>query len=301
MSARHPASPPAAWPPPYTVRRSARARHARLRVQPGVGLEIVIPQGMRSLDVAAVLENHKEWVLRALARVFGPGTSAPTAGSGNADDPAVCSAEPADPSDSSLPTLLSLHGGLLHVPLRFEGTRSSALEAIPLPDFSAVLPQYPGNPTVQRPFMLPPFILPAGSQERCFALVHNLVRSYARRFLGAWLSLCSRESGLTPASYTVRLQKSRWGSCSCRGGLSLNLSLVFLPFAQCRHILLHELCHLRHMNHSDAFWKLLFQLEPDALDQDAKLRQAWRYVPAWVWRKAGTAGPGGTSGTGGAD
>ncbi|MDL2272403.1 M48 family metallopeptidase [Desulfovibrio sp. OttesenSCG-928-I05] len=286
MSDRNPSPSPEVWPPSYTVRRSAKARHARLRVQPGTGLEIVIPQGMKSLNVEAVLENHKEWVLRALARVFGPVAPASPALPGSPDGTASLVGT-GNAADLSSITMLSLHGGLLRVPLTFEGTRSASVERIPLPDFTKESPCYPARllATVSQPYTLPVFTLPGGNQERRSAFARNLVRSYARRFLGAWLSQCSRESGLIPSSYTVRLQKSRWGSCTCRGGLNLNLSLVFLPFAQCRHILLHELCHLRHMDHSDAFWKLLFQLEPDALEQDAKLRHAWRYVPAWIWEK----------------
>ena len=81
---------------------------------------------------------------------------------------------------------------------------------------------------------------------------------------------------------SVREQKSRWGSCSFKGNISLNSRLLFLPPYLVRHILLHELCHLKEMNHSKAFHNLLAQLDPDAGKNAAELKQAWNFVPGWV-------------------
>ena len=54
-----------------------------------------------------------------------------------------------------------------------------------------------------------------------------------------------------------RFMKSRWGSCSSRGSISLNTHLVKLPDALMEHVVVHELCHLRHMNHGRAFYRLM--------------------------------------------
>lgn len=56
-----------------------------------------------------------------------------------------------------------------------------------------------------------------------------------------------------------RCQKTKWGSCSSRQNISLNINIAFLPKHLQDYILLHELCHLRHMNHSKAFWSRLDQ------------------------------------------
>ena len=54
-----------------------------------------------------------------------------------------------------------------------------------------------------------------------------------------------------------RCQKTKWGSCSSQNNISLNINIAFLPEHLQDYILLHELCHIRHKNHSPAFWSLL--------------------------------------------
>ena len=64
-------------------------------------------------------------------------------------------------------------------------------------------------------------------------------------------------------SITVRDQKSRWGSCSSRGTLSFNYRLIFAPPAVLDYVVVHELCHLTHMNHSKDFWRKVASVMPE--------------------------------------
>jgi len=65
--------------------------------------------------------------------------------------------------------------------------------------------------------------------------------------------------------------------------VSLNCSLVFLRPEVVRYLFVHELAHLKHMNHSPAFWRLVQTLEPDYRRLDRELLAGWRTVPLWVF------------------
>lgn len=86
----------------------------------------------------------------------------------------------------------------------------------------------------------------------------------------------------SPARLQFRGQRSRWGSCSGRGDIQLNRALVFLPEALVRYVLIHELCHLRHHNHSRQFWESVALVDPEWRQHDRAMRQAWDYVPRWA-------------------
>ncbi|WP_371376364.1 M48 family metallopeptidase [Thalassotalea aquiviva] len=62
---------------------------------------------------------------------------------------------------------------------------------------------------------------------------------------------------LNPSSLTIRLYKSRWGSCDNHQRVKLNWLLVMAPMEVIHYVIIHELCHLKHLNHSSAFWQLV--------------------------------------------
>ena len=77
---------------------------------------------------------------------------------------------------------------------------------------------------------------------------------------------CSHYAPLMGVSYgtiTIREQKTRWGSCSSRGTLSFNYRLIYGPAGPLDYVVVHELCHLTHMNHSKDFWNMVEHIMPD--------------------------------------
>ena len=72
---------------------------------------------------------------------------------------------------------------------------------------------------------------------------------------------------------TVRNQRSRWGSCSRRGTISLNWRLVQTPLSVRDYLILHELAHLREMNHSRRFWNEVTRLCPNFREAERWLKQ----------------------------
>lgn len=118
------------------------------------------------------------------------------------------------------------------------------------------------------------------------ALVRHALQRFTMRAAHAvllpWLQRVSSDSGLGFERLQIRRQRTRWGSCSRHGTISLNACLLFQAPAIVNYLLIHELVHTRHMNHSRRFWAAVERLEPNWQELDAGLSQGWRSVPAWV-------------------
>lgn len=82
--------------------------------------------------------------------------------------------------------------------------------------------------------------------------------------------------GKTPQRIAVRAQRSRWGSCTSRGTVSLNWRLMQMPAAIVDYVIVHELCHLRVPNHSPRFWAEVARVLPDWRGRRRALRAAGR-------------------------
>jgi hypothetical protein len=124
-----------------------------------------------------------------------------------------------------------------------------------------------------------------GPRSRPALLRHALQRFMMREAhaaLGPWLARLAAASGLSYQRMQIRRQRTRWGSCSRAGTISLNACLMFQPPEVVTYLLVHELAHTQHMNHSRRFWRLVESLEPRWRELDAALTRGWRAVPAWA-------------------
>lgn len=94
----------------------------------------------------------------------------------------------------------------------------------------------------------------------------------ARGMLTARLAELAAQHGLSYARVSIRCQKTRWGSCSRRGTISLNIRLARLPGELVDYVILHELLHTRIKGHGGDFWRALDELVGDARGLQRRLR-----------------------------
>lgn len=128
-------------------------------------------------------------------------------------------------------------------------------------------------------------ILVQSSDERgARALLRGWLKRAAYERLAPRLLQLAEELDCSVARVSIRCQRTRWGSCSTRGTVSLNCSLVFLRLEVVRYLFVHELAHTKHMNHSAEFWNLVERIEPDYRRLDRDLLAGWRTVPGWVFK-----------------
>jgi len=104
----------------------------------------------------------------------------------------------------------------------------------------------------------------------------------AEEVLVPWLHEVSDETGLIFERAIIRAQKSRWGSCSSSGTISLNRALLFMPPETVRYLFIHELCHTKEMNHSPRYWALVESLMSDYQPHEKILNQGLRAIPRWA-------------------
>jgi|SRR5215831_2161723 len=114
------------------------------------------------------------------------------------------------------------------------------------------------------------------------ALRHWLMQLAAGE-LSQRLRRIAEEFGFNYQRVQIRRQRTRWGSCSISGTISLNVCLLFLDPPLVRYLMIHELCHTRQMNHSPHFWRIVGACEPDYRSLDRALTRSWRQVPWWMF------------------
>jgi predicted metal-dependent hydrolase len=106
----------------------------------------------------------------------------------------------------------------------------------------------------------------AGSIERWY-------REQARRRIGAVAAREAESLGVVYGKIGIRDPRTRWGSCSSRRNLSFSWRLVLAPLEVLEYVVVHELCHLRELNHSKRFYRLLDEARPGWREQAAWLRE----------------------------
>lgn len=99
------------------------------------------------------------------------------------------------------------------------------------------------------------------------------LKRQARTVFAERVAVYAEQMGVTYGSVTVRSQRTRWGSCSARGDLSLNCLLLLAPAEVLDSVVVHELCHRKEMNHSPRFYREVLAVLPDYRQREAWLKK----------------------------
>lgn len=239
------------WPPTYSVRRSERARKIVLRVKPVQGLEIVIPAYRKRFNILDILEENRVWIEKTFKKFV-----------------LKASAEP---------TILAIETKVFQLECRAMGEIWS-ITYLPKPN-----QQHSRLKSLEMDKQL--IISCPGeldNHEKYKYLLKRWLMKYAHQHLVPWISSLSEITGLSFQQIKIRGQSTLWGSCNAKKVISLNYKLIFLPNHLVKHVLLHELCHLRHLNHSLSFWNLLEKWDPEYLSHKKALKLADSYLPVFL-------------------
>lgn len=120
--------------------------------------------------------------------------------------------------------------------------------------------------------------------KQAFAVISDRVLYYHALIYGnplpenSGLKCPSPYSGKPLGTIRIKSQKSCWGSCSSRGNLNFNWHLIMAPPEILDYVVVHELCHLNHMNHSNDFWQMVGQFIPDYKTKRKWLKENGKYL-----------------------
>lgn len=115
------------------------------------------------------------------------------------------------------------------------------------------------------------------SPENSTASIDSLYDWYLKRFAKLFLikrtNFIAEEYGFVLNRVSIRAQQTKWGSCSSKKNINLNYKLVSLPERLIDYLIIHELCHLKEMNHSSKYWAEVEKILPDYKKLEKELRK----------------------------
>ncbi len=114
--------------------------------------------------------------------------------------------------------------------------------------------------------------VPTGCDEATLKRgIVGVYRSFAEEVIGQRVAWFETVIGNHPTQVRINGASARWGSCSSKGRLNFSWKLIMADGEAIDAVVIHELCHLSHMNHSQAFWKMVQRYCPDYANQKKKL------------------------------
>lgn len=226
----------------FSVRESGRAKRLSIRVYPRGRVEVVVPKRTRAKDVEAFVAEHRDWIRRTRE--------------------SFAAEHPPEP---------------FQLPLRIE------LAAIDR-EFGVVYQPKEGTTRVRHKLRGDVLTLSGNTDDQaaCVSALKRWLAAIAREHFEPRLQELSELTGNPFQRMHVRGQKTCWGSHSSSGTISINYCLLFLGPELVRYLMIHELCHAKHMNHSKRYWAYVRRFEPNYNALDKRLSASWKAIPIWV-------------------
>ena len=207
------------------VRRSSRARYASVSVPALDAVEVVLPRRVANRHVPAILAEKEGWIRRRLRRLAAIEPRAALLGLREAG-------------------VVWVHGA--PVPIQLGAGEDGGGWTARLREGRLVIS--PSRAAAQD----------TGREDAVMRWYRREARRRIRELVGREATVL----GVTPSGVSVRDQSTRWGSCSSAARLSFSWRLLLAPFDVLDYVVVHELCHLRELNHSTAFWRHVEQARP---------------------------------------
>jgi len=206
----------------YTLKRSSKARLIWLDIKRKTGLTVTVPQNYNIKFLHEYLNLNASWILRNISRYC---TEMPSASA---------------TATRSVNTVSYL-GKKLKIT---ENHNACGLNAVTLEQNRLVVSLHSSGKNIS-------------AQE-----LQQWMRKQATRMINDKVAKFAEEMGLKYNRVVIRDQRSRWGSCSWLKNLNFNWRLIMAPEPVMDYVIIHELCHLKEMSHSPAFWELVARYCP---------------------------------------
>jgi predicted metal-dependent hydrolase len=202
----------------YTLKRSTRARYARLEVSPERGLVVTIPAFQNIDHVRQLLEEKERWIIEKLAKY-----------------------------SSAKPETKQIQNG----------------DKIPYLGCYLIIEVQPGD--TERVNFNPEngMVRVTAGRDGLRSTLERRYRIEARKKIEQKVENQSRAMGLSYRRITIKSQKTLWGSCSRKHNLNFNWRLIMAPEPVIDYVVIHELAHIKVMNHSKRFWQMVEKYCPD--------------------------------------
>ncbi|HHT64186.1 MAG: M48 family metallopeptidase [Bacillota bacterium] len=207
----------------YIIRKSRKAKNVRIVVREGTGLEVVIPETYPVNNIEALLHKKAKWIQNKLKQMEENAALTKTV-----QDEALTVIRYLG---KEYPIVLILDNSL---PIRVELSEDKAL-----------------------------LTLPRNEEDVIRRVIDAWYRWAAKSFLSERTNFWAQKMGVSYQTIYIRNQKTRWGSCSIKNNLSFNMRIIMAPLEVVDYIIIHELAHLKEMNHSKRFWRVVEEFCPD--------------------------------------